>query len=187
MRSVILAVALGFCQAVVSGNADSSGGADSEAEQGNEPQPRILGPDEGEKLLMYDGRYVILKATAEDAGASELFMGSETLPSGTAIPVHSHDGYEEIIFLHEGNARLTLGDREVDAVPGTTMFIPAGTWHGVESTDSNETIMLFIFPEPEMGEFFRSVGHKEGEPPPELSPEDWRRIMEKHQMRSLGD
>lgn len=136
---------------------------------------------------MYEGRHVILKATAEDAGASELFMGTETLPSGTAIPVHSHDGYEEIIFLHAGNARLRLGDREVDAEPGTTMFIPAGTWHGVESTDSNETTMLFIFPEPEMGEFFRSVGHKEGEPPPDLGPDDWRRIMEKHQMRARRD
>ncbi len=187
MRGVILAVALGFCQPVIAGGADSSGGVDEKPEQGIVPKPRILGPDEGEKLLMYDGRYVLLKATAEDAGANELFMGTEILPSGSAIPVHSHDGYEEIIFLHEGNARLTLGDREVDAEPGTTMFIPAGTWHGVESTDPDETTMLFIFPEPEMGEFFRSVGHAEGEPPPELSPEDWRRIMEKHKMRSRRD
>lgn len=187
MRSVILAVALGFSPAVMADSLDSPGDVSAESGQETGPQPRILGPDEGEKLLMHEGRYVILKATAEDAGASELFMGSEVLPSGTAIPVHSHDGYEEIIFLHEGNARLTLGDRKVDAVPGTTMFIPAGTWHGVESTDSKETTMLFIFPEPEMAEFFRSVGHAEGEPSPALSSEDWRKIMEKHQMRSRPD
>lgn len=158
--------------------------ADADVAEHSHPTPTILQADEGEKLLMYGGRYVLLKATSDGVGAKELFMGSEALPPGSAIPVHSHDGYEEIIFIHEGNARLTLGDRTVEAEPGTTMFIPPGTWHGVEAHGDEQVTMLFIFPEPEIAEFFRRVGFKEGEAPPNLTAEDWAEIMEQHQMRA---
>jgi quercetin dioxygenase-like cupin family protein len=156
-------------------------------ELGHQPVPTILRADEGEKLLMYGGRYVLLKTTADGVGARDLFMGSEALPPGTAIPVHSHDGYEEIIFIHEGNARLTLGDEEVVVEPGTTMFVPPGTWHGVAAHGDEETTMLFIFPEPEIVEFFRSVGYEEGGEPPTLTAEDWAEIMEQHRMRARED
>lgn len=148
------------------------------------PVPTILGADEGEKLLMYGGRYVLLKTTSDSVGSKELLMGSEALPPGSAIPVHSHDGYEEIIFIHEGNAQLTLGDKQVLAEPGTTMFVPPGTWHGVAAHGDEPATMLFIFPEPEIAEFFRKVGFKEGEAPPNLTAEDWAEIMEQHQMRA---
>lgn len=72
----------------------------------------------------------------------------------------------------------------MDARPGTTVFIPPGTWHGVAAHGEDPTTMLFIFPEPDMAGFFRRVGHKAGEPPPELTPEDRAEIMERHQMRS---
>lgn len=156
----------------------------SHAHEGHSPVPTIINADEGEKLMMLGGRYVLLKATAEGSGAKELFMGSEALPPGSAIPVHSHDGYEEIIFIHKGNAQLTLGEETVVAEPGTTMFIPPGTWHGVAAHGDEEATMLFIFPEPDIAEFFRRVGFKEGDPPPSLTAEDWAEIMQRHQMRA---
>lgn len=61
----------------------------------------------------------------------------------------------------------------------------AGCWG--RSCSESRFLSPFIFPEPVMAEFFRSVGHREGETPPELTSEDWRRIMEKHQMRSRRD
>lgn len=158
--------------------------ADDPPAEATAPTPTILHADEGEKLLMSGDRYVILKATAERTGTRELLLGSEALPPGSAIPVHSHDGYEEIIFIHEGTVRLTLGDRVVEAEPGTTMFVPPGTWHGVEAHGDAEATLLFIFPETDIAEFFRAVGYEEGGTPPELTPEDWARIMEQHQMRS---
>ncbi|MEJ8565988.1 cupin domain-containing protein [Elongatibacter sediminis] len=149
-----------------------------------DPTPRVLHAEEGERLDMIDGRYVLLKATAENTGASELMMGTEALPPGTAIPVHSHEAYEEIIFIHEGDVRLTLGDEVVEAQPGTTMYVPPGTWHGVAAHGDEPATMLFIFPEPDIAEFFRRVGQKPGDPPPELTGEDWAEIMQRHQMRA---
>jgi uncharacterized RmlC-like cupin family protein len=146
--------------------------------------PAIIAPGEGERIYYPDGRHVNLIVTREDLGASQLILGSEDLPDGTAIPVHSHENYEEIIFIHKGNASLTLGDRVVTADAGTTMYIPPGTWHGVANASGADTTMMFIFPEPGVAEFFREVGHHEGGSPPELTPEDWGRIMEQHGMRA---
>lgn len=167
---------------------DPAGGSQREGETVSERvqarTPTILGADEGEKLLMDEGRYVILKTTAEGQGAEDLLMGTEALPQGSAIPVHSHDGYEEIIFIHEGDVVLTLGDREIEASAGATMFVPPGTWHGVRASGPGQATMLFIFPEPHIAGFFRAVGHEEGQPPRQLTAEDWMHIMQEHQMRS---
>lgn len=147
----------------------------------------VLAPEEGERLQFFDGRHALLKVTRESNGAQQLLLGTEALPPGTAIPVHSHDGYEEVIFVHEGTPHLTLGDSKIKAEPGTVMYIPPGTWHGVEGGGSDSTTILFIFPETDIAEFFRAVGQGEGEEPPQLSGEDWARIMTKHQMRSRPD
>lgn len=152
-----------------------------------QPQPEIpaiIAPGEGERIYYPDGRYVNLMVTQEELGAKQLILGTENLPDGTSIPVHSHENYEEIIFIHEGNAFLTLGERVVSADAGTTMYVPPGTWHGVANASGEDTTMLFIFPEPGIAEFFREVGHHEGDSPPELGPEDWGRIMEQHGMRA---
>ena len=147
----------------------------------------ILAPEEGERIQYPDGRHVHLKVTEEAHGAQQMLLGTEALPPGTAIPVHAHDGYEEVIFVHEGTPRLTLGDRTVEAEPGTIMYVPPGTWHGVAGHDADSTTILFIFPETTIAEFFRAVGQEEGEAPPELTGEDWVRIMEKHRMRARAE
>lgn len=151
------------------------------------PTAQILAPNEGEEIFYEDGRSVLLKASPKGNGSQNLLFGTETLPKGTLIPVHSHDDHEEIIFIHEGNAFLTLGDKRVEAEPGTTMYIPPGTWHGVESADPKQTTMLFIFPRTEIADFFREVGYKKGEKPPKLTGEDWQRILKKHKMRARRD
>lgn len=160
--------------------------SDTATESEAQPVPTILRPDEGEKLLMEDGRYVLLKATSEGVGAKGLLMGSEVLPAGCAIPVHCHDGYEEIIFIHEGQVQVTLGDESVLVDPGTTVFVPPGTWHGVAAHGDEQATMLFIFPDPKLAAFFRRVGFREGEAPPALTAEDWVEILEQHQMRARG-
>ncbi|WP_298017282.1 cupin domain-containing protein [uncultured Parasphingopyxis sp.] len=149
--------------------------------------PLILAPHDGEALLFPDGRSAILKVTTENSGATGLMVGTEHIPDGTGIPVHIHDGYEEVIFVHEGRPTLTLGSTQAEAEPGTLMVIPPGTRHGVSSDGESDSTILFIFPEPDIANFFREVGAQPGEPPPQLSPEDWQRILSQHQMRAAED
>lgn len=183
-RLTMLCVALLLCVGMPAVEAHQAPETEAPEPEGQAPVPTILHAEEGEKLLMYGDRHVLLKVTAESAGARDLLMGTEALPPGSAIPVHSHDDYEEIIFIHRGTVRLTLGDETTLAEPGTTMFVPPGTWHGVAAHGEDEATMLFIFPEPEIADFFRSVGFKEGEPPPSLTAEDWAEIMKRHRMRA---
>lgn len=176
---VLLVLTLSAC-----GQPPASLAPNHEDSEDHRAMASILRPDEGEKLHMHGERYVILKVSAEQNGARQLLMGTEALPPGSAIPVHSHDGYEEIIFIHQGDALVTVGDTQTRVEPGTTLYVPAGAWHGVASTGDSESTMLFIFPETEIAEFFRSVGYKEGETPPQLTPEDWAQIMQQHRMRA---
>lgn len=152
-----------------------------------EAKPIVLAATEGEVLLFPDGRSANLKVTGDTAGSERLMVGTESIPHGTAIPVHSHDAYEEVIFVHQGNPELTLGSRKVRAEPGTLMFIPPGTWHGVKNDGEPDSTIVFIFPEPAIADFFREVGTKPGRPHRKLTGEDWERIMNQHRMRAFED
>jgi mannose-6-phosphate isomerase-like protein (cupin superfamily) len=44
-------------------------------------------------------------------------------------PLHVHHEGEEAWHILEGVLRFTLGDRQVDAVAGTTVFVPRGVAH----------------------------------------------------------
>lgn len=142
-------------------------------------KPAIIPPEGGETLLFPDGRFARMKVDAVTTGAKSLLLGSEHIPAGRLIPVHRHDGYEEILFVHEGTATLRLGEERVVAEAGTTMFVPPGTWHGVANEHDDDVTVLFIFPTPEIGDFFRAVGHREGEPPKQT---DWPALMKQHRM-----
>lgn len=180
-RAITTLIGLPFFFGTVSANdgpADTTDSASSAS-----AKVTIIGPEEGEKYSFRDGRHVLLKVSKE-AGANELFMGQETLPGNTAIPVHSHDGYEEIIFIHSGDAVVRLGEEEIPVEEGTTIFIPPGAWHAVGNHGDADTKMLFIFPETNMAEFFRALGKPKDGDHPELTSEQFQEIMKQHQMRS---
>lgn len=183
---ISLALTLAVSVAAFASEVGSDASTESQSEQVPEASPglEIIGLDEGEKLFFQDGRYALLKVTPEATGSQDLLLGSESLPAGTAIPVHSHDAYGEILLVHDGQADLTLGDRTERAAPGAVMYVPPGTWHGVANPEGGEATIFFVFPNPDMVDFFRSVGFSEGETPPRLTGEDWGKILQKHRMRS---
>jgi mannose-6-phosphate isomerase-like protein (cupin superfamily) len=62
---------------------------------------------------------------------------------GTAIPLHER--HEEALFLHRGQVAVTLGARRVVAEAGTLVYIPAGTWIGVQNTGREPASVVSIF------------------------------------------
>ena len=74
------------------------------------------------------GTYWRLLSSAEQTvGRSCTF--DELCPPGLVAPPHVHDAEEEAFFVLEGNLVFTLEDKEIQARPGTYVYIPPGTWH----------------------------------------------------------
>lgn len=53
------------------------------------------------------------------------------------------DGHEELYFVASGRATFTLGDEEIDALPGTVIFAPPGTKRGAIAAEPDTTVVVF--------------------------------------------
>jgi quercetin dioxygenase-like cupin family protein len=121
----------------------------------------ILRPAEGEPVPPFlDGRTLLLKIGPSLTNSRELFIATEEMPPGTAIPLHRHERHEEALFLHRGQVTVTLGARRVVAEPGTLVYIPAATWTGVENTGRDTASVVGIFAEGEVEPCFRRLVHR---------------------------
>ena len=108
----------------------------------------ILRPTDGKRVPPFrDGRTMLLKIGPKLTSSQELFIATEEMPPGTAIPLHRHERHEEALFLHRGQVTVTLGTRRVVAEPGTLVYIPAATWTGVENTGRDTASVVGIFAE----------------------------------------
>ncbi len=118
----------------------------------------ILRPTDGERVPPFrDGRTMLLKIGPSLTSSQELFIATEEMPPGTAIPLHRHERHEEALFLHRGRVTITLGARRVVAEAGTLVYIPAATWTGVENTGRDTASVVGIFAEGEVEPCFRRL------------------------------
>jgi quercetin dioxygenase-like cupin family protein len=90
---------------------------------------------------------MLLKIGPSLTGSQELFIASEEMPPGTAIPLHRHERHEEALFIHRGQVTVTLGERRMGGEAGTFVYIPAGTWIEVENTGQQTASVVGIFAE----------------------------------------
>ena len=89
----------------------------------------VLGRD-GSLAFWHVGTYWrLLSSTAGSGGRSVTF--DELCPTGVVAPPHTHADEEEAFFVLEGDLVFTLGDddQEIEAPPGTYVYIPPGVRH----------------------------------------------------------
>jgi quercetin dioxygenase-like cupin family protein len=55
------------------------------------------------------------------------------MPAGTGAEPHSHPN-EQWIYILEGTFRAKIADKEIEAKPGTLLYIPSNTVHSVRAT-----------------------------------------------------
>jgi len=67
----------------------------------------------------------IFKVDRHNGSSSHLVFVTEDVPPGGKIDRHRHPGADEIIFLQNGRARVSLGDRVKEVHAGATVFAPA--------------------------------------------------------------
>ncbi|MDE0030143.1 MAG: cupin domain-containing protein [Deltaproteobacteria bacterium] len=63
-------------------------------------------------------------------GTRHFSMGLQQVDPHSEIPLHSHDDFEEILFVFGGRATATVGNETAEIVPGSVVFIPPRTNHG---------------------------------------------------------
>jgi quercetin dioxygenase-like cupin family protein len=118
----------------------------------------ILRPADGVRVPPFrDGRTMLLKIGPTLTSSQELFIATEEMPPGTAIPLHRHERHEEALFLHRGQVTVSLGARRVVAEAGTLVYIPPDTWTGVENTGRDTASVVGIFAEGTVEPCFRRL------------------------------
>ena len=88
----------------------------------------VSGPGEGE-LLRAGSSELRFKAQATD-GDGQLTLSEMTVAPGfPGPPLHIHSGFTDSFYVVEGTLEVRVGDRTVEAPPGTFAAFPAGTPH----------------------------------------------------------
>ena len=169
------------------GESDSGQVAQQDPSEIESPRPPgyVLQPDEGEVLFGGPrGGKVIIKVDPEKTGSPQMAMGIQYLEGG--VPVHKHEHEEELLFVHTGGGIGILGDERIPLQAGTTMYIPPGTWHGIEHTEGSEPSQIMWVVTPGSGEttqmvkFFRETRVPAGEELKTFTPEQFEDILRKH-------
>jgi quercetin dioxygenase-like cupin family protein len=97
--------------------------------------------------------------TAEDSsGTVAVFEG--TVPGGQrlAAPAHSHDHYEETIYVTSGILSFTVDGTEIDIGPGQALCIPRGAIHRFDNKRTEEVKGVTIVTPAAIGpEYFREA------------------------------
>jgi mannose-6-phosphate isomerase-like protein (cupin superfamily) len=141
------------------------------------PGSRILAADEGDVLGSHH-----IKADPQ-SGSMRLGVGLQRNKGGRGIEMHIHDTEDEILFIHSGSGVGIVGDERKPITAGSTLYIPQGTWHGVES-QSDVMEVLWVVSPPHFAEHVREVGAtlaREGK----ISPGKMREIGGKHGLRDF--
>lgn len=145
----------------------------------------VLQPGEGEVLFGGPrGGKVIIKVDPEKTGSPQMAMGIQYLVGG--VPVHKHEQEEEVFFVHAGQGVGIVGEERIPLQPGTTMYIPPGTWHGFEPVEGDDETQVLWIVTPGSGEttqldkFFRETRAPAGEEPKTFTPEQFEDILRKH-------
>lgn len=139
----------------------------------------VLAPKEGEILMSESKRGAITIKVSPKTGSGELAMGTQRLSPGSNIPVHMHRTADEVLFIHRGAGRSRVGDYVSEIQEGSTIFVPAGVWHGVENSDEVMELLWYVTPAG-LDDFFRDLDSATVAGTRKLSPEEVEEIAHKH-------
>lgn len=75
-------------------------------------------------------------------------LGYSVFTPGCVTAMVSHET-EEVAYVLAGSGELRLGDENVPFAAGQGLFVPAGVWHAVANTGTEDVVMVFGFPHPD--------------------------------------
>ena len=126
--------------------------------------PRIVGPDDGERVDLETLGIRFMIWTAETGGGFSL-VEHPIPPRGLCAPLHRHTHEDEYSYVLEGRMGAQLGEDVVYAEVGDLVFKPRGQWHTFWNAGDTPCRILEIISPGGFEEFFVELGR--GAAPPE--------------------
>ena len=142
-------------------------------------QGYVLSPEEGEVLMRHSKRGTIKIKVSPKTGSQGLAMGTQNLAPGSKIPFHVHNTADEVLFIHRGSGIGYLGNEQKELPAGSTIFIPAGVWHGVENSNEDMELLWYVSPAG-LDQFFRDLDSANISGAKQLTAEEVEEIAKKH-------
>ena len=143
----------------------------------------IVKEDEGEHIIT--GRRkapITIKISKTKNGINNISFCTEDIIPGRKIRIHKHLNHDELIFIHKGSGIFTLDETNTEVKSGTVIFVPRGTWHGLENTGKENLLMVFGYSPAGFEGYFRENGTPAGMPAKERTDEEYARTEKKYGM-----
>ena len=82
-------------------------------------------------------------STAEGAciEGDRMIVALMRMPAGTGAEPHSHPN-EQWIYILEGTFRATIGGKEIEAKPGSLVYVPSNTVHSGKATPEADVVFF---------------------------------------------
>ena len=65
------------------------------------------------------------------------------MPAGTGAEPHSHPN-EQWIYVLEGTIRAKIGSQEVEAKPGSVIYVPSNAVHSAQATPAADVVFFTV-------------------------------------------
>ena len=108
----------------------------TEQDQARAQNGFVVAAGEGRTLPVFGQ----VKISGRDTGGA--FEVIEFRGNTASPPPHVHREREECIHVLDGRFTFTLGHDEIEAAPGSWVFIPRGTRHGFTATPDARALIL---------------------------------------------
>ncbi len=173
----------GFCTAIFAG-LPKAGFAKPVSANG-----RGIVVHENEGIHILTGRRkvpITIKISKAKHGIDGISFCVEEQNPGSRMRIHKHLNNDELIFIHKGEGTITLDEQSVLVKTGDVVFVPRGTWHGLDNTGKESLLMAFQYSPAGFEEYFIENGSLAGMPAKEKTEEEYAITEKKYGMVYKG-
>jgi mannose-6-phosphate isomerase-like protein (cupin superfamily) len=142
----------------------------------------VVNEGEGEHVLTRRGVPITVMLSKKMHGLDNISFCVEDMIPGRKMRIHKHLNNDELIFIHKGEGTLTLDEQSIAVKTGAVVFVPRGTWHGLDNTGSENLLMVFQYSPAGFEEYFIENGTAPGMPPKVRTDEEYVLTEKKYGM-----
>jgi mannose-6-phosphate isomerase-like protein (cupin superfamily) len=143
----------------------------------------IVHEDEGEHIITGRSKVpMTMKISKKQHGIDNISFSIEDMSPGRKMRIHKHLNNDELIFIHKGEGTFTLDEQSIEVKNGSVVFVPRGTWHGLDNTGKENLLMVFQYSLAGFEEYFIENGTSLGMPPKERTKEEYSLTEKKYGM-----